>query len=80
MEHLRTNVPRPTQGDLMETSQQFQDRARDMQERLNPQLDEARQSLMDFNERAVQFIKERPGTCLLGALAVGFIVGKIVSR
>ena len=64
----------------METSQQFQDRAREMQQRIAPQLDEARQNLMDFNERAVRFIKERPGTALIGALAFGFVVGKIVSR
>ncbi len=63
----------------MET-QQLQDRAREVQARLAPQIDEARQNLADFNERAVRFIKERPGTALLGALAFGFIVGKLVSR
>ncbi|HLL53088.1 MAG TPA: hypothetical protein VK447_06045 [Myxococcaceae bacterium] len=64
----------------MDASQQLQDRAREMQARLAPQIDEARQNLMDFNDRAIRFIKERPGTCLLGALAFGFIVGKIASR
>jgi ElaB/YqjD/DUF883 family membrane-anchored ribosome-binding protein len=26
------------------------------------------------------FIRENPGTCLLGALAVGFVVGRLASR
>ncbi len=64
----------------MDTNQQLQDRAREMQARIAPQIDEARQNLIDMNERAIRFIKERPGTCLLGALAFGFVVGKIVSR
>lgn len=64
----------------METTQPMQERAREMQARLGPQIEEARQNLADLNVRITRFIKERPGTCLLGALAFGFIVGKIVSR
>jgi hypothetical protein len=36
--------------------------------------------LDDFNQRALAFIRERPGTALLGALALGFVVGKLASR
>lgn len=61
-------------------TQQLQDRARELQERIGPQIDVARQNLVDMNRRVAGFIKENPGTCLLGALAVGFIVGKIASR
>ena len=65
----------------METSpQQLQDRARELQSKLAPQLEEARRNLEDLNRRAQSFIKERPGTCLIGALAFGFIVGKLASR
>ncbi len=60
--------------------QQIQDRARELQERLVPQIDEARRSLMDLNSRAVSFIRANPGTCLLGAVAAGFIIGRIASR
>ena len=45
-----------------------------------PQIDEARRNLEDLNHRAVSFIRANPGTCLLGAIAVGFIVGRIASR
>jgi hypothetical protein len=33
-----------------------------------------------MNTRVVSFIRANPGTCLLGAVAVGFIVGRIASR
>ncbi|OJT20459.1 hypothetical protein BO221_31125 [Archangium sp. Cb G35] len=61
-------------------SQQLQDKARQIQENLLPQLDEARRNLEDMNTRAVSFIRANPGTCLLGAVAVGFIIGRIASR
>jgi ElaB/YqjD/DUF883 family membrane-anchored ribosome-binding protein len=60
--------------------QQLQDKARQLQENLLPQLDEARRNLEDVNTRVVSFIRANPGTCLLGAVAVGFIVGRIASR
>jgi hypothetical protein len=60
--------------------QQLQDKARQIQDNVLPQIDEARRSLEDLNTRAVSFIRANPGTCLLGAVAVGFIVGRIASR
>ncbi|MBZ4335569.1 hypothetical protein NR800_14935 [Corallococcus interemptor] len=59
--------------------QQMADRARQIQDQL-PNMDEARQNLVDLNNQVVGFIKANPGTCLLGAIAVGFIVGRIASR
>ncbi|MHB1845104.1 MAG: hypothetical protein ACYCWW_09755 [Deltaproteobacteria bacterium] len=43
-------------------------------------LGEARQKLEDWNRTALRFVRERPGACLLGALAFGFVVGRIVTR
>ena len=37
-------------------------------------------NLAQLNERALAIIRERPLTCVLGALALGFIVGKIAVR
>jgi hypothetical protein len=62
------------------TPEQLQNKAREMQARVLPQIDEARRNLVDFNSRMVAFIRENPGTCLLGAVAVGFLVGKLASR
>ena len=64
----------------METTHRLQDRARELQDRVAPQIDRARSDLADLNRRLASFIRENPGTCLLGALAFGFIVGKIASR
>lgn len=65
----------------METHpQSFQDRARDFQEQLGPQLEQAAQNLTELNRRAQSFIRENPGTCLIGAVAVGFLIGKLASR
>lgn len=60
--------------------QQLQEKARELQARIAPQIDEARRNLVDLNQRVVGFIKENPGTCLIGAVAVGFLVGKLASR
>ncbi len=60
--------------------QQIQDRARELQERLVPQLEEARRNLVDLNSRTISFIRANPGTCLVGAVALGFLIGKLASR
>ncbi len=62
------------------TPQQLEDRARELQAKLAPQIEQAREALGTFNEKAKAFIRERPGTCLLGALAVGYLVGRLASR
>ncbi|HEX8703979.1 MAG TPA: hypothetical protein VF815_34425 [Myxococcaceae bacterium] len=60
--------------------QQIQDRAREIQERIVPQIEEARRNLVDLNSRTIAFIRANPGTCLIGAVAMGFIIGKLASR
>ncbi|HVG64147.1 MAG TPA: hypothetical protein VNA24_36625 [Hyalangium sp.] len=60
--------------------QQIQDRAREIQERIVPQIEEARRNLVDLNTRVVSFIRANPGTCLIGAIAAGFLIGKLASR
>ncbi len=61
-------------------SQHLQEKARQFQENMVPQLEEARRNLEDLNTRVVSFVRANPGTCLLGAVALGFIVGRIASR
>ncbi len=63
-----------------QTQSQPQDKVRDLQARVAPQIDEVREKLSDLNTRVTSFIRERPGTCLLGALAFGYVVGKLASR
>lgn len=44
------------------------------------QMEHARMVFDELNERAIAFIRARPGTALLGALAIGWVVGRIASR
>lgn len=54
--------------------------AGDLQSSVLPQLQDASERLTRLNERAIDFIRERPGTCLIAAAALGFVVGKIAAR
>jgi ElaB/YqjD/DUF883 family membrane-anchored ribosome-binding protein len=56
------------------------DPMRAFQERLGPKLKDAEAQLNNMNEKVKSFIRENPGTCLLGALGIGFIVGRLASR
>lgn len=49
-------------------------------ERLAPKLEEVTARLDETNERVKTFIKKNPGTCLLGAAALGFVIGRWASR
>lgn len=52
----------------------------DLQERLAPQIAQATEQLGEVNERVKDFIRKNPGTTLLGAAALGFLIGKWASR
>ena len=65
----------------MENHQTVQPSAgRNLQAQLSPHIDEIETSLSLLSERALTFIRDRPGTALLGAVALGFIVGKIAAK
>jgi hypothetical protein len=64
----------------MEMRREMEDTAREIGERVRPQIEHAKQRLSEINGQVTRYIKANPGKCLLGALAVGYIVGKIASR
>jgi ElaB/YqjD/DUF883 family membrane-anchored ribosome-binding protein len=64
----------------MEITDQFQQTAHDIEDRVRPQIEEAKRKLNDLNDQAITYVKANPGKCLLGAIAVGFIVGRIARR
>ena len=43
-------------------------------------VEHVRQSLDEFDERLRAFVRDRPGAALLGAFAIGWIVGKVAAR
>jgi len=60
--------------------QTLQQTVKEQQARLEHGLEQAREELEDLNQRVVDVIKRRPGTCLLLALAAGFVIGRLASR
>jgi ElaB/YqjD/DUF883 family membrane-anchored ribosome-binding protein len=64
----------------MEMTEKIEETAREIGERVRPQIEEAKRRFESLNTSAVAFIKENPGKCLVGAVAIGYLVGKIASR
>jgi len=64
----------------MEITSQFEETAREIEERVRPQIDHAKKRLSELNSSAVDYIKENPGKCLIGAIAAGYLIGRIANR
>jgi ElaB/YqjD/DUF883 family membrane-anchored ribosome-binding protein len=64
----------------MDVTREIEDTARELGERVRPQIEDAKKRLSSLNGTVTGYIKENPGKCVLGAIALGFIVGKIASR
>jgi hypothetical protein len=64
----------------MEMTEQIEETARELGERVRPQIEDAKRRLSTLNETVVDYIKENPGKCLLGAIAAGYVIGKIARR
>jgi hypothetical protein len=61
----------------MEMTEQIEATARELGERVRPQIEDAKKKLSSLNDSAIDYIKKNPGTCLVGAVALGFLIGKI---
>jgi hypothetical protein len=64
----------------MEISEHFERTARDIEDRVRPQIEAAKKQVAGINDQIVGYIRANPGRCLLGAVAVGFIIGRIARR
>ncbi len=64
----------------MEMTEKIEETAREIGARVKPQIEEARKRIESLNTSAVAYIKENPGKCLAGAVAVGYLIGKLASR
>ena len=64
----------------MEIAEQIESTVRDVGARVRPQLDDAKRRLTSLNSDVTGYIKANPGRCLIGAIAVGFLIGKIARR
>ena len=64
----------------MEMTEQFEKTARDIEQRIRPQIEDAKKKVTDMNQQVTSYIKANPGKCLLGAIAAGYIIGRIARR
>ena len=64
----------------MEMTDQIEATAREIGDRVRPQIEDAKRRLTSLNDQAIDYIKKNPGTCLVGAVALGFLIGKIARR
>ncbi|MBA2662531.1 MAG: hypothetical protein H0U74_09575 [Bradymonadaceae bacterium] len=65
---------------MTERTQDTRERLEDQYHQIEQQVDQTRAQLQEFNDKAVTFIRENPGWCVIGAVAVGYVVGRMASR
>jgi len=54
--------------------------AEDTETQIQAAFENARAELDRYMETAAGFIRERPVVCIAGAVAIGYLVGKLASR
>ena len=55
----------------------FENTLDDVGERIRPRIEDAKQQLGRLNGQVTGFIKDHPAACLLGAVALGYLVARV---
>ena len=55
----------------------FETSVEDVGERIRPQIEDAKRRLGRLDGQVTGFIKEHPAACLLGAVALGYLVARV---
>jgi len=64
----------------METTGDIKEVIEDKLADLKIEVEEGKRKLSVYGERVTDFIKENPGKCVAGAVALGFLIGKLARR
>jgi ElaB/YqjD/DUF883 family membrane-anchored ribosome-binding protein len=64
----------------MEMTEKIEETARELGARVKPQIEEARRRMSSLNSSATAYIKDNPGKCVIGAIAIGYLIGKLAGR
>ncbi len=63
-----------------QASQEARERLERHYREIEQTYDDTRARLEDFNEKASDFIRENPAICIAGAVAAGYVIGRLASR
>lgn len=55
-------------------------RVQQFAEHAGAQMEQMRTALDELNERTRAFVRDRPGAALVGAFAIGWVIGKIAAK
>jgi len=55
----------------------FETSIEDVGDRFHPQIEDAKRRLGRLNGEVTGFIKDHPAACLLGAVALGYLVARV---
>jgi hypothetical protein len=55
----------------------IQDSLEDLKDQVRPQIEHAKRRIVKLNGRMTNFIQDHPAACLLGALALGYLVARV---
>jgi ElaB/YqjD/DUF883 family membrane-anchored ribosome-binding protein len=63
-----------------ERAREVQDAIEDSVHEIEQRYRDVRDQLQHANHQAVDFIRKHPATCIFGAVAVGYLVGRMASK
>jgi len=55
----------------------FKESVDNLSDRVGPKIEEAKQQIGRINGRLTSFIQDHPAACLLGAIAVGYLLARV---
>lgn len=61
----------------MQLRESVEDTVKQIDLQVRPELEAVKDKLVAVNESVVGFVKAHPAKCLLGALALGYLAGRI---
>ena len=72
--------PRTKAGTPGDRAREVQDAIEEGVHEIEARYKDVRDQLKHANDTAVTFIREHPATCIFGAVAFGYVVGRLASK
>lgn len=64
----------------MDLKEDIETTARDLSRRIQPQVRKTARRVEALNDDVIGYVRDNPLKCLLGALALGVVIGKLAKR